>query len=63
MSYPELKYRSRMSVSVDNGLLAGFNELSAELRIPKSWLADEAIEELLKKHGKTCKKTSRQYQA
>lgn len=61
MSYPELKYRSRLTVSVDNGLLAGFNELATELRIPKSWLVDEALEDLLKKYEKAYEKTSRQY--
>ena len=52
MAEPILVNRTRFTSSLKNELLAGFNELAAETRIPKSRLIDEAIEDLLKKYEK-----------
>ena len=51
MAEPFLKHRTRFTSSLDNKLVQPFNELSKDTRIPKSRLLDEAIEDLLKKHG------------
>lgn len=51
MAEPYLKYRTRFTSSLKNELVARFDELSQKTRIPKSRLLDEAIEDLLKKHG------------
>ena len=51
MAEPFLKNRTRFTSSLDNKLVRPFNELSKDTRIPKSRLLDEAIEDLLKKHG------------
>jgi metal-responsive CopG/Arc/MetJ family transcriptional regulator len=51
MAEPFLKNRTRFTSSLDNKLVQPFNELSKDTRIPKSRLLDEAIEDLLKKHG------------
>jgi len=51
MSEPYLKYRTRFTSSLKNELVASFNKLSTDTRIPKSRLLDEAIEDLLKKHN------------
>jgi len=47
-----LKNREMYSTSIDKELLAQLKKLSEETRIPQSRLMDEAIEDLLKKHGK-----------
>ncbi|MDY3619266.1 ribbon-helix-helix domain-containing protein [Agathobaculum sp.] len=51
MAEPYLKYRKRFTSSLKNELVPLFDELSRSTRIPKSRLLDEAIEDLLKKHG------------
>ncbi len=51
MAEPYLKYRTRFTSSLKNELVSCFDELSRKTRIPKSRLLDEAIEDLLKKHG------------
>jgi len=51
MAEPYLKYRTRFTSSLKNELVEPFDQLSAKTRIPKSRLLDEAIEDLLKKHG------------
>ncbi len=51
MAEPYLKYRTRFTSSLKNELVPCFDELSRKTRIPKSRLLDEAIEDLLKKHG------------
>jgi len=51
MAEPFLKYRKRFTSSLDNKLVQPFNELARISRIPKSRLLDEAIDDLLKKHG------------
>lgn len=51
MGYETLKYRSRLSTSVDKGLYKEFYNYSIESRIPLSRLLDEAIEDYLKKLG------------
>lgn len=51
MAEPYLKYRTRFTSSLKNELIPLFNQLAKETRIPKSRLLDEAIEDLLQKHG------------
>ncbi|MBO5929374.1 MAG: ribbon-helix-helix domain-containing protein [Clostridia bacterium] len=51
MAEPYLKYRTRFTSSLKNELVPLFDELSRKTRIPKSRLLDEAMEDLLKKHG------------
>ena len=51
MAEPFLKNRKRFTSSLDNKPVPLFDELSRTTRIPKSRLLDEAIEDLLKKHG------------
>lgn len=51
MAEPFLKYRTRFTSSLKNELVPLFNELAKQTRIPKSRLLDEAIEDLLVKHG------------
>lgn len=51
MSEPYLKNRTRFTSSLKNELVPLFDKLSKDTRIPKSRLLDEAIEDLLKKHG------------
>ena len=46
------KYRTQTSTSIDKLLLATLDELSAETRINKSRLNDEALELLFQKYGK-----------
>jgi len=46
-----LKYRERMSSSVDKGLHKGIYNYSIDSGIPLSKLLDEAIEDFLKKHN------------
>ena len=45
----DLKYRKRMSTSIDKGLYLAIYNYSVDSRIPLSRLMDEAIEDLLKK--------------
>ena len=47
-----LKTRIRFSTSLDKNLAQKLEALSADTRIAKSKLLDEAIELLLNKHGK-----------
>lgn len=47
----DLKYRARLSTSIDKGLHAAFYTYSYHSRIPLSRLADEAIEDFLRKKG------------
>ena len=49
----DLKYRERLSSSVDKGLYGAIRKYSIETRIPLSKLLDEAIEDFLKKNGVT----------
>lgn len=51
MAEPYLKNRTRFTSSLKNELVPLFDRLAQESRIPKSRLLDEAIEDLLKKHG------------
>lgn len=51
MAEPYLKNRRRFTSSLDNPLVPLFDELAAKTRIPKSRLLDEAITDLLVKHG------------
>lgn len=51
MAEPYLKNRTRFTSSLKNELMPLFNELAENTRIPKSRLLDEAIEDLLVKHG------------
>jgi predicted transcriptional regulator len=51
-----LKNREMYSTSIDKELLAQLKKLSESTRIPQSRLMDEAIEDLLKKHGFTAQK-------
>jgi len=48
----DLKYRVKISTTVDTNLHKAFEALARETRIPMSKLYDEAIADLLKKHGK-----------
>lgn len=52
MAEPLLVNRTRFTSSMKNELMAGFDKLAQETRIPKSRLIDEAIEDLLKKYKK-----------
>ncbi len=52
MADPILKNRTRFTSSLKNELVPLFAELSEEMRITKTKLLDEAIEDLLKKYGK-----------
>lgn len=51
MAEPYLKNRTRFTSSLKNELMPLFSELAENTRIPKSRLLDEAIEDLLVKHG------------
>ena len=51
MAEPYLKYRTRFTSSLKNELVPLFDDLARDTRIPKSRLLDEAIEDLLIKHG------------
>ena len=46
-----LKYRGRLTTSIDKGLHKAFYNYSIDTRIPMSRLADEAIEDLLIKYN------------
>ena len=56
MGYDELKYRKRFTTSIDKNLLEAFFKLADTKRQPKSWLMDEALEDISKKNGITVKK-------
>lgn len=45
----DLKYRKRLSSSIDTGLYKAIYNYSIDSRIPLSRLLDEAIEDFLKK--------------
>ena len=47
--YDDLKYRKRMSTSIDKGLYKAIFNYSVDTKIPMSRLLDEAIEDFLKK--------------
>ena len=47
--YDDLKYRKRMSTSVDKGLYKAIYNYSIDTKVPLSRLLDEAIEDYLKK--------------
>ena len=49
----KLVNRTRISTSIDNGVLEAFDTLAEETRINKSKLYDEAISDLLAKYGKS----------
>jgi len=51
MAEPFLKNRKRFTSSLENKLVPLFDELARTSRIPKSRLLDEAIADLLTKHG------------
>ncbi|CUH96011.1 hypothetical protein P22_2099 [Propionispora sp. 2/2-37] len=51
MAYNDLKYRRRFTTSIKNEILDAFFKLAAQKRQPKSWLMDEALTDLLVKHG------------
>lgn len=51
MAEPYLKNRRRFTSSIENSLVPLFDELAKKSRIPKSRLLDEAIQDLLLKHG------------
>lgn len=57
MAEPYLKYRTRFTSSLKNELVPLLDDLAKQTRIPKSRLLDEAIEDLLKKHGVDTKDT------
>lgn len=60
MGYNELKYRQRFTTSVDKNLLKAFFELSEAKKQPKSWLMDEALEDLLRKNGIEVQKANKE---
>lgn len=47
----DLKFRARLSSSVDKGLVAAFRVYSYYTNIPLSRLLDEAVEDFLQKHN------------
>ena len=47
----DLKYRKRFTTSIDMGLYKAIYNYSIESKIPLSRLADEAIEDFLKKNA------------
>ncbi len=49
----ETKKRVQFATSIDKTLRDSLIELSKQTRIPQSKLMDEAIEDLLEKHGYT----------
>ncbi|MCB6366285.1 ribbon-helix-helix domain-containing protein [Intestinibacillus massiliensis] len=51
MAEPYLKNRTRFTSSLKNELVPLWNQLAKDTRIPKSRLLDEAIADLLRKHG------------
>ena len=55
-----LKNRTRFTSSLKNELIESFDKLAEQTRITKTRLLDEAIEDLLKKHGVETQKTEKQ---
>ena len=53
MGEAQLVNRTKFVSSLKNELVPLFNQLSADTRVPKSRLLDEAIEDLLKKYEKS----------
>jgi len=51
MAEPLLKNRTRFTSSLRNELVPYFDRLAEQSRITKTRLLDEAVEDLLKKHG------------
>ena len=51
MAEPFLKNRTRFTSSLKNEPVPLFDNLAKKSRIPKTHLLDEAIEDLLKRHG------------
>jgi len=47
----ELKYRQRFTTSIDKNLLKVFFKMAETKKQPKSWLIDDALDDLLKKNG------------
>lgn len=47
----DLKYRARISSSIDKGLYKAIYNYSLETKIPLSRLLDDAIEDFLNKNG------------
>lgn len=60
MAEPYLKNRKRFTSSLHNSLVPLFDELARKSRIPKSRLLDEAIEDLLTKHGLNIRDSERE---
>ncbi len=50
MALPHLKTRCRLTTSLRTDLAAALDRMSANSRISKTRLLDEAVEDLLKKH-------------
>ncbi|WP_418706782.1 ribbon-helix-helix domain-containing protein [Anaerotruncus massiliensis (ex Liu et al. 2021)] len=50
MGSEDLKYRKRLSTSVDSGLYKAIYNYSVDTKIPLSRLMDDAIEAFLKAH-------------
>ena len=48
----ELRHRKVMTTTINAKLVAALEQLSKDTRIPKSKLIDEALELLLKQHGR-----------
>lgn len=55
-----LKNRTRFTSSLKNELIEPFDKLAEQTRITKTRLLDEAIEDLLKKHGMEPQETGKQ---
>ena len=51
MADSDLKYRARLSSSIDKGLYSAIYNYSIDSRIPLSRLLDEAIADFLQKKG------------
>ena len=49
----DLKYRARLSTSIDIGIYKAFYNYSAQSLVPMSRMLDEAIGDFLKKRGVT----------
>ncbi|MFP1883509.1 ribbon-helix-helix domain-containing protein [Lonsdalea quercina] len=60
MSEPHLKNRHRFTSSIDKNLVSMLDDLAIQTRIPKSRLLDEAISDLLLKHGMLLKQKDSQ---
>ena len=58
VGYNELKYRQRFTTSIDKNILQEFFKLAKIKNQPKSWLMDEALEDILRKNGIEVQKAS-----